>query len=277
MAFYPDVYPGDKAVKTASEENALRHILNAGDGMSDRSGGHGQSRSICVGVYNAMEEDIPAGAAVRIDEKAEAEPFPVKMVEGGHKGFYGVLKTPLAPTAVGSMIVSGVALLSRAVGKPYAVPEGEGWKGTEDGGLLVLNPSTEERALAVIGGGMASGNQFEDFCKTLTNFCYIDGKELVVTQGRVGLGGDELYFWRHEELRIAANATCDLYAWATASNNKISYGIGTTIPPAMRKARRLICHMERKSGQEKPTLTRYHIGGDIIIDGYMGLAIWDKN
>lgn len=272
MAFYPDVYPGDRAVKTASEENALRHMLNAGDGMSDHSGGFGRSRSICVGVYNATEEDIPAGAAVRIDEKAEAEPFPVKTVESGHKGFYGVLKTPLAPTAVGSMIVSGVALLSRAVGKPYAVPDGEGWKGTEDGGLLVLNPSAKERALAVIGGGTASGKQFEEFCKTLTNFCYIDGKELVVTPGRVGLGGDELYFWRHEELRIVANATCDLYAWATASNNKISYGIGTTIPPAMRKARRLICHIEGKSG----TLTRYHIGGDIIIDGYMGLGIWDK-
>lgn len=277
MAFYPDVYPGEKAVKTALEENALRHILNAGNGMSDRSGAHGQSRSICVGVYNATEGDIPAGAAVRIDEKAEAEPFPVKMVGSDYKGFYGVLKTPLAPTAVGSMIVSGVALLSRAVGKPFAVPEGKGWKGTEDGGLLVLNPSTEERALAVIGGGTASGKQFEEFCKTLTNFCYIDGNEIVVTQGTVGLGGDELYFWRHEELRIAANAACDLYAWATASNKKISYGIGTTIPPAVRKARRLICHIEQKPGQEKPTLTRYHIGGDIIIDGYMGLAIWDKN
>lgn len=275
MAFYPDVYPGEKAVKTASEENALRHMLNAGDGMSDRSGGHGQSRSICVGVYNATEDDIPAGAAVRIDKKAEAEPFPVKMVESGHKGFYGVLKTPLAPTAVGSMIVSGVALLSRAVGKPYAVPEGEGWKGREDGGLLVLNPSTEERALAVIGGGTASGKQFEEFCKTLTNFCYIDGKELVVTPGRVGLGGDELYFGRHEELRIkTGGGDVDVYAWATASNNKISYGIGTTIPPspALRGARRLICHIEGKSG----TLTRYHTGGDIIIDGYMGLAIWDK-
>ena len=278
MAFYPDVYPGGKAVKTASEENALRHMLNAGDGMSDRSGGHGQSRSICVGVYNATENDIPAGAAVRIDGTAEAEPFPVKTVESDYDGFYGVLKTPLAPTAVGSMIVSGVALLSRAVNGQYAVPDGEGWKGTEDGGLLVLNPSTEERALAVIGGGTASGKQFEEFCKTLTNFCYIDGKELVVTPGRVGLGGDELYFGRHEELRIkTGGGDVDVYAWATASNDKIRYGISTTIPPAMRKARRLICHIERKSGQEKPTLTRYHIGGDIIIDGYMGLAIWDKN
>ena len=155
MAFYPDVHPGERARRTAAEENAIRHILNAGDGFSDRSAGLGKSRSICVSIYNATEEEIPAGVAVRIAENAEAEPFPVRKVESGYTGFYGVVKAPLAPYAVGSMVVSGVAILNQAVGKSHAAPSVDGWVGTDGGGgLLVLNPSTTERAIVLVRLGL---------------------------------------------------------------------------------------------------------------------------
>lgn len=270
MAFYPDVYPGQKAVKTASEENTLRHMLNAGDGMSDRSGGHGQSRSICVCVYNATRKDIPAGVAVRIDEKAEAEPFPVKTVDSDYDGFYGVLKTPLAPNAVGSMIVSGVALLSRAVGKPFAVPHGEGWKGKEDGGLLVLNPSNKERALAVIGDGTASGNQFEEFCKSLTNFCYIDGNEIVVTPGRARLDTGRRYFWTHDELRFPKDKAIAARMYANVGNSAVRFeiiqtGSGTQTRPSSYEI--MLC--SAALGLKGSKLTRYHVGGDIVFTGLL--------
>lgn len=279
MAFYPDVHPGERARRTAAEENAIRHILNAGDGFSDRSAGLGKSRSICVSIYNATEEEIPAGFAVRISENAATEPFPVRKVESGYTGFYGVLKTPLAPYAVGSMVVSGVAILNQAVDKSHAAPSVDGWVGTDGGdGLLVLNPSTTERAIVLIGAGNSSGNGFEDFCKTLTNFCRIDGDQIVVNPGRVGLGGDEASFWSHDELRFDYRpGGRKILAWATSSeSNKISYGIGGPIPTAGIKAKRLIFEVRWDADNRKYVQTRYHIGGDIIIGGYMGLSIWKK-
>lgn len=279
MAFYPDVHPGERARRTAAEENAIRHILNAGDGFSDRSAGLGKSRSICVSIYNATEEEIPAGVAVRISEKAETEPFPVRKVESGYTGFYGVLKTPLAPYAVGSMVVSGVAILNQAVGKPHAVPSVDGWVGTDGGdGLLVLNPSATERAIVLIGAaGNSSGSDFEDFCKTLTNFCYVEGHQIVVNPGRVGLGGDERSFWEHEELRFDFSYNRNIWAWATSNESgRISYGIGDPFTATGRKATRLIFKVRWDADNRRYVLTRYHIGGDIIIGGYMGLSIWKK-
>lgn len=280
MAFYPDVHPGERARRTAAEENAIRHILNAGDGFSDRSAGLGKSRSICVSIYNATDEEIPAGVAVRISEKAETEPFPVRKVESGYTGFYGVVKTPLAPYAVGSMVVSGVAILNQAVDKPHAAPSVDGWVGTDGGdGLLVLNPSTTERAIVLIGAGRnSSGGNLEDFCKTLTNFCRIEGHQIVVNPGRVGLGGDEGSFWSHEELRFDyPPGGLKILAWATSSeSNKISYGIGGPVPTSRRKATRLIFEVTWDADNRKYVQTRYHIGGDIIIGGYMGLSIWKK-
>ena len=279
MAFYPDVHPGERARRTAAEENAIRHILNAGDGFSDRSAGLGKSRSICVSIYNATEEEIPAGFAVRISENAATEPFPVRKVESGYTGFYGVVKTPLAPYAVGSMVVSGVAILNQAIGKPHAVPSVDGWVGTDGGeGLLVLNPSTTERAIVLIGAaGNSSGSDFEDFRKTLTNFCYLEGNQIVVNPGRVGLGGDEGSFWTHEELRFDFFQSLKILAWATSNeSNKISYGIGGPVPTSRRKATRLIFEVTWDADNRRYVLTRYHIGGDIIIGGYMGLSIWKK-
>lgn len=278
MAFYPDVHPGERAIRTAAEENAIRHILNAGDGFSDRSAGLGKSRSICVSIYNATEEEIPAGFAVRISGNAQTEPFPVRKVESGYTGFYGVVKAPLAPHAVGSMVVSGVAILNQAVGKSHAVPSVYGWAGADGGGgLLVLNPSTTERAIVLIGAGNSSGNGFEDFCKTLTNFCYIDGNQIVVNPGRVGLGGDEQSFWSHDELRFDFFQSRKILAWATSNeSNKISYGIGGPVPTSRRKATRLIFEVTWDADNRKHVLTRYHIGGDIVIGGYMGLSIWKK-
>ena len=280
MAFYPDVHPGERARRTAAEENAIRHILNAGDGFSDRSAGLGKSRSICVSIYNATEEEIPSGFAVRISGNASAEPFPVRKVESGYTGFYGVAKTPLAPYAVGSMVVSGVAILNQAVDKSHAVPSVDGWVGTDGGdGLLVLNPSTTERAIVLIGAaGNSSGSDFDDFCKTLTNFCYLEGDQIVVNPGRVGLGGDEEGFWSHDELRIDfPPGGLKILAWATSSeSNKISYGIGGPVPTSRRKATRLIFEVTWDADNRKYVQTRYHIGGDIIIGGYMGLAIWKK-
>ena len=278
MAFYPDVHPGERARRTAAEENAIRHILNAGDGFSDRSAGLGKSRSICVSIYNATEEEIPAGVAVRIAENAAAEPFPVRKVESGYSGFYGVVKTPLAPYAVGSMVVSGVAILNQAVDKSHAAPSWDGWVGTDGGdGLFVLNPSTTERAIVLIGAGNSSGDNFDDFCKTLTNFCRIEGNQIVVSPGRVGLGGDEGSFWSHGELRFDFSPGLKIWAWATSTeSNKISYGIGGSVPTGGRKAVRLIFEDRWDADNRKYVLTRYHIGGDIIIGGYMGLAIWKK-
>ena len=279
MAFYPDVHPGERARRTAAEENAIRHLLNAGDGFSDRSAGLGKSRSICVSIYNSTEEEIPAGFAVRISGNAAAEPFPVRKVESGYTGFYGVVKTPLAPYAVGSMVVSGVAILNQAVGKSHAAPSVDGWVGTDGGdGLLVLNPSTTERAIVLIGAaGNSSGSDFDAFCKTLTNFCYIEGHQIVVNPGRVGLGGDEGSFWAHEELRFDFPPGRKIWAWATSTeSNKISYGIGGPAPTSRRTAARLIFEVRWDADNRKYVQTRYHIGGDIIIDGYMGLSIWKK-
>lgn len=278
MAFYPDVHPGERAIRTAAEENAIRHILNAGDGFSARSAGLGKSRSICVSIYNATEEEIPAGVAVRISENAVTEPFPVRKVESGYGGFYGVVKTPLAPYAVGSMVVSGVAILNQAVDKFHAVPSVDGWVGTDGGeGLLVLNPSATERAIVLIGAGNSSGSDFEDFCKTLPNFCRIDGDQIVVNPGRVGLGVDEQSFWAHEELRFVFPPGLKIWAWATSTeSNKISYGIGGAVPTSGRKATRLIFEVRWDADNRNYVQTRYHIGGDIIIGGYMGLSIWKK-
>ena len=280
MAFYPDVHPGERARRTAAEENAIRHILNAGDGFSDRSAGLGKSRSICVSIYNSTEEEIPAGVAVRISGNAAAEPFPVRKVESGYKGFYGVLKTPLAPYAVGSMVVSGVAILNQPVDKSHASPSVDGWVGTDGGGgLLVLNPSTTERAIVLIGAaGNSSGDNFEEFLKTLTNFCRIEGDQIVVNPGRVGLGGDERSFWSHEESRFDYRpGGRKIWAWATSTeSNKISYGIGGPVSTGGRNAVRLIFEVRWDADNRKYVQTRYHIGGDIIIGGYMGLAIWQK-
>ena len=282
MAFYPDVHPGERARRTAAEENAIRHLLNAGDGFSDRSAGLGKSRSICVSIYNSTEEEIPAGFAVRIAENAQTEPFPVRKVESGYNGFYGVLKTPLAPHAVGSMVVSGVAILNQAVGKSHAAPSVDGWVGTDGGGgLLVLNPSTTERAIVLIGAaGNSSGSDFDAFCKTLTNFCRVEGNQIVVNPGRVGLGGDEGSFWSHGELRIEFpfSSPFKIYAWAyTNKTTSISYAIGVDNPAyPSRVVRRMICEVWYDSVARNYAITRYHIGGDIIIGGYMGLEIWDK-
>ena len=278
MAFYPDVHPGERARRTAAEENAIRHILNAGDGFSDRSAGLGKSRSICVSIYNATEEEIPAGFAVRISGNASAEPFPVRQVESGYTGFYGVVKTPLAPYAVGSMVVSGVAILNQAVDKSHAAPSVDGWVGTDGGdGLFVLNPSTTERAIVLIGAGNSSGSDFDDFCKTLTNFCYLEGDQIVVNPGRVGLEGAEVSFWSHKELRFDLSQSMRILAWATSTeSNKISYGIGGPVPTGGRKATRLIFEVRWDADNRKYVHTRYHIGGDIIIVGYRGLAIWKK-
>ena len=279
MAFYPDVHPGERARRTAAEENAIRHLLNAGDGFSDRSAGLGKSRSICVSIYNATDEEIPAGFAVRISENAAAEPFPVRKVESGYTGFYGVVKTPLAPYAVGSMVVSGLAILNQAVGKSHAAPSVDGWVGTDGGdGLLVLNPSTTERAIVLIGAaGNSSGSDFEDFCKTLTNFCYLEGDQIVVNPGRVGLGGHEGSFWSHEELRFEFPPGLKIWAWATSTeSNIISYGIGGPVPTTRRTAVRLIFEVRWDADNRRYVQTRYHIGGDIIIGGYMGLSIWKK-
>lgn len=278
MAFYPDVHPGERAIRTAAEENAIRHILNAGDGFSDRSAGLGKSRSICVSIYNATEEEIPAGFAVRISENAATEPFPVRKVDSSYGGFYGVVKTPLAPYAVGSMVVSGVAILNQAVDKSHAVPSVDGWVGTDGGdGLLVLNPSTTERAIVLIGGGNSSGNDFDAFCKTLTNFCHIEGDQIVVNPGRVGLGGDERSFWSHEELRFDFFLNGKIWAWANSNESgKISYGIGGQAHAPGRTVARLIFEVRWDADNRKQVLTRYHIGGDIIIGGYIGLSIWKK-
>ena len=280
MAFYPDVHPGERARRTAAEENAIRHILNAGDGFSDRSAGLGKSRSICVSIYNATDEEIPAGFAVRISGNAAAEPFPVRKVESGYTGFYGVVKAPLAPYAVGSMVVSGVAILNQAVDKSHASPSVDGWVGTDGGdGLLVLNPSTTERAIVLIGAaGNSSGNESEDFRKTLTNFCYLEGDQIVVNPGRVGLGGDEGSFWEHEELRFDYPPGRKIWAWATSTeSNKISYGIGGPVPTSSgRTAARLIFAVSWDMYNRRYVPKRYHIGGDIIIGGYMGLSIWKK-
>ena len=279
MAFYPDVHPGERARRTAAEENAIRHILNAGDGFSDRSAGLGKSRSICVSIYNATDEEIPAGFAVRISGNASAEPLPVRKVESGYTGFYGVLKTPLSPHAVGSMVVSGVAILNQAVGKSHAAPSVDGWVGTDGGdGLLVLNPSTTERAIVLIGAGNSSGSDFDAFCKTLTNFCRIEGDQIVVNPGRVGLGGYEGNFWSHGESRFDISQNMRILAWATSTeSNKISYGIGGQVPTSSgRTAARLIFAVSWDMYNRRYVPTRYHIGGDIIIDGYMGLSIWKK-
>ena len=279
MAFYPDVHPGERARRTAAEENAIRHLLNAGDGFSDRSAGLGKSRSICVSIYNSTEEEIPAGFAVRISGNSAAEPLPVRKVESGYTGFYGVLKTPLSPHAVGSMVVSGVAILNQAVGKSHAAPSVDGWVGTDGGGgLLVLSPSATERAIVLIGAaGNSSGSDFNAFCKTLTNFCRIEGDQIVVNPGRVGLGGDDRIFWSHEESRFDLSQNMRIFAWATSTeSNKISYGIGGQVPTGGRKATRLIFEVRWDADNRKYVQTRYHIGGDIVISGYMGLAIWKK-
>ena len=144
---------------------------------------------------------------------------------------------------------------------------------------MVLNPSTTERAIVLIGAGKSSGSDFDAFCKTLTNFCYIEGNQIVVNPGRVGLGGDEQSFWSHEELRFDyPPGGLKIWAWAKSNeSNKISYGIGGAAPPyARRKAIRLIFEVTWDADNRKHVLTRYHIGGDIIIDGYMGLSIWKK-
>lgn len=66
-----------------------------------------------------------------------------------------------------------------------------------------------------------------------------------------------------------------IWAWATSTeSNKISYGIGS--PPVGRTAPRLIFKVRWDADNRKYVQTRYHIGGDIIIGGYMGLSIWKK-
>lgn len=66
-----------------------------------------------------------------------------------------------------------------------------------------------------------------------------------------------------------------IWAWATSTeSNKISYGIGR--PHVGRTATRLIFKVRWDADNRKYVQTRYHIGGDIIIGGYMGLQIWKK-
>lgn len=265
MAFYPDVYPGDRAIKTASEENSLRHILNAADGLSDHSGGFGRSRSLCVGVYNATSQNLFWGQAVRIDEKAKTEPFPVKEVDKDYKGFYGVLKTHLPPKAVGSMIVSGVAMIRSWVNAPFAIPNRDGWLDSKDRGLRVLNPSSKGKALVIVGGGAADG-VFEDFCKSLTNFCYIDGKEIVVTSGRVRLDVGRRYFWTHKELRFPIGKAIAARIYASVGNVAVGFeivqtGSGTQTRPSSYEI--LLC------GWDEGMLKRYHVGGDIVFTGLL--------
>lgn len=270
MAFYPDVYPGDRAIKTASEENSLRHILNAADGMSDHSGGFGRSRSLCVGVYNATSQNLFWGQAVRIDEKAKTEPFPVKEVDKDYKGFYGVLKTHLPPKAVGSMIVSGVAMIRRWVNGPFAIPNRDGWLDSKDRGLRVLNPSSKEKALVIVGGGAADG-VFEDFCKTLTNFCYIDGNEIVVTPGRVRLDGGRRYFWHHDELRFPKDKAIAARMYASGGYGGVGFKIvqtdsGTHTRPSGFEI--LLC--SKAGGMNGSNwLTRCHVAGDIVFTGLL--------
>ena len=68
-----------------------------------------------------------------------------------------------------------------------------------------------------------------------------------------------------------------IWAWATSTeSNRISYGIGGPVPTGGRKATRLIFEVRWDADNRKYVQTRYHIGGDIIIGGYMGLAIWKK-
>ena len=68
-----------------------------------------------------------------------------------------------------------------------------------------------------------------------------------------------------------------IWAWASSTeSNKISYGIGGPVPSTGRNATRLIFEVRWDADNRKYVQTRYHIGGDIIIGGYMGLAIWKK-
>lgn len=68
-----------------------------------------------------------------------------------------------------------------------------------------------------------------------------------------------------------------IWAWAASNeSNKISYGIGGPGQAPVITATRLIFKVRWDADNRKYVQTRYHIGGDIIIGGYMGLAIWKK-
>lgn len=280
MAFYPDVYPGDKAIKTASEENSLRHILNAGDGMSDRSSGHGRLRDICVGVYNATEDDIPAGAAVRIDDKATTEPFPVRLVDNRNKEdeeFYGVLKTPLAPNAVGSMIVSGVVKL-RTQAWPFATPKEDLWESSDTKGLRVINPGRNGWAVVLVGDiHLPPDDAFKNFCKTLTNFCYIDGDKLIMTDGRIGMAKGRASWWGNKQGRIfdlSALGAKTLYAYAymISHGHNVKFALGYGAPPVEVQVAKAYIKTELCSvSSDKKNFwisQRVHAAGDIIFSGH---------
>ena len=73
MAFFPHVKKGDAFQPNALLENNVRDVVNGHNSIGARvTKGVGNS-SIRIPVWNASDEDLPAGSAVTVDMNAEGK------------------------------------------------------------------------------------------------------------------------------------------------------------------------------------------------------------
>ena len=73
MAFFPHVKKGDAFQPSALLENNIRDVVNGYNAIGARVTKGIANSSIRIPVWNASDEDLPAGSAVTVDMNAEGK------------------------------------------------------------------------------------------------------------------------------------------------------------------------------------------------------------
>lgn len=139
MAFYPDVKKGDRFAPRADLENDVRHFFNTLNGF--RGGAiSGNSSGVKVKVYNSTKKELRAGSPVSfIDGEFVDDAVPVAAYDSS-KQMWGVLYDTLEENGIGTVIVSGPAVIgiSGTSGK-YAKPTSSGFELSDTEGVAILS------------------------------------------------------------------------------------------------------------------------------------------
>ena len=104
MAFFPHVKKGDAFQPSALLENNIRDVVNGYNSIGARVTKGIANSSIRIPVWNASDEDLPAGSAVTVDMNAEDKSptgiLPCVPFDGSCQT-WGILPAALSQGAVG--------------------------------------------------------------------------------------------------------------------------------------------------------------------------------
>lgn len=156
---YPDVVPGQEVTFSAQQENDIRHLLNAMNGIGGGVLHGGNSKVSRLKVYNGIAEKFKKGVAVSlkntiVDDAVEAVKYTDDLPH------WGITTDIIDPGCFGEIVVSGpveIAYIGDGHGdadgnfvKP--VEGGEKFRRFKDSGVPLLADAKNSRYIVLLGG-----------------------------------------------------------------------------------------------------------------------------